>query len=504
MQKLLLILLLTAGTFNTSFSQWNQINFPTNVNLHCVQVIDSLIYYAAGDQGKIFKTINGGENWFDVSSSDNVEWFSMSFIDANHGWVGGRQSKVAKTTNGGASWEIKTLVTSAGNNVIETMYFYDNNEGHVAGGGYYNPDRETYIYKTTNGGSTWNLKLNLIGGVLLEMKFVDRENGFVVGTNGGFFKTNDGGNNWNSYFLNTYNWLRAVYFIDAQKGVIMGQNGSAWRTANGGTSFNPVFTSMTGMIESVCFFDKDNGWAVGENGSINFTTNGGVTWNASELTTQEYLWAIHLRGKTGIIVGDNGAIFKYDPVRSLKIIQPNGGEILKPGYYYQIKWQKKIIDKVNIDYSSDGGNSWNILDINISDTRYNWFVPNIISSQCRIRLTSVDDPTYYVISDSNFTISNTVNIEDPNYYTMEYALYQNFPNPFNPSCRINFSLPKSSKVVLSIYNSLGQEVSELVNNNFMPGYYEYEFNAANLPSGIYFYKLTTEDYSEIRKMTLLK
>lgn len=86
----------------------------------------------------------------------------------------------------------------------------------------------------------------------------------------------------------------------------------------------------------------------------------------------------------------------------------------------------------------------------------------------------------------------------------KYLLEQNYPNPFNPSTKINFSLPKSSFVTLKVFDLSGKEVSNLVNRNLSAGTYEADFNAANLTSGIYFYRLETDNFSETRKMMLVK
>jgi hypothetical protein len=84
------------------------------------------------------------------------------------------------------------------------------------------------------------------------------------------------------------------------------------------------------------------------------------------------------------------------------------------------------------------------------------------------------------------------------------ALDQNYPNPFNPSTKISFSVKNSGKVVLSIYNILGNKVKDIVNEPLAAGSYSVEFNAKNLPSGIYFYRLSTVDGNITRKMTLIK
>ncbi len=85
-----------------------------------------------------------------------------------------------------------------------------------------------------------------------------------------------------------------------------------------------------------------------------------------------------------------------------------------------------------------------------------------------------------------------------------YSLTQNFPNPFNPSTMIQYSIADAQKVELKIYDLLGREVQTLVNDVQNPGSYNVMFNAQNLSSGIYFYRLTAGNFSEVKKMTLVK
>ncbi|MBX7044748.1 MAG: T9SS type A sorting domain-containing protein [Ignavibacteria bacterium] len=86
----------------------------------------------------------------------------------------------------------------------------------------------------------------------------------------------------------------------------------------------------------------------------------------------------------------------------------------------------------------------------------------------------------------------------------EYALMQNYPNPFNPTTNIRFDLPRSSFVTLKVYDMLGKEIATLLDRNLQAASYMIDFNASELPSGIYFYKLQAGDYVSIKKMTLVK
>jgi hypothetical protein len=85
-----------------------------------------------------------------------------------------------------------------------------------------------------------------------------------------------------------------------------------------------------------------------------------------------------------------------------------------------------------------------------------------------------------------------------------YSLDQNYPNPFNPATMINFSVPKEEFVTLNVYNSIGQIVATLVNESKSAGTYQVDFNAADLSSGIYFYKITAGNFTETKKMILMK
>jgi len=87
----------------------------------------------------------------------------------------------------------------------------------------------------------------------------------------------------------------------------------------------------------------------------------------------------------------------------------------------------------------------------------------------------------------------------------DFELLQNYPNPFNPTTKIRFSLPENKKVKLTVFNILGEAVSELVNEEMTMGLHEVNFDAGNLASGIYVYRLDVENqFSDIKKMILLK
>jgi hypothetical protein len=109
--------------------------------------------------------------------------------------------------------------------------------------------------------------------------------------------------------------------------------------------------------------------------------------------------------------------------------------------------------------------------------------------------------------DDTLQLKNQItNIEDRGnlYIPKEYKLEQNYPNPFNPSTTIKYSLPKESLVTLKIYNLLGEEVATLINTEQTIGIYEIDFDASNLSSGIYLYRIQAGDFVEMKKMILMK
>jgi hypothetical protein len=95
-------------------------------------------------------------------------------------------------------------------------------------------------------------------------------------------------------------------------------------------------------------------------------------------------------------------------------------------------------------------------------------------------------------------------IEDVEVVASDYKLYNNYPNPFNPSTIVAYNLPAEGLVSLKVYNAIGEMVTELINENQTAGYHQISFNANNLPSGIYFAELKANDYVHRIKMMLVK
>ena len=135
-----------------------------------------------------------------------------------------------------------------------------------------------------------------------------------------------------------------------------------------------------------------------------------------------------------------------------------------------------------------GGPYWLDLSVNIQ----NYYLPN-------------HDPIDSLQTLFNIWLSTVGLSGFSNSVPNEFKLYQNYPNPFNPVTTISFDLAKQSTVKLIVYDILGNVVAVLLNNNsFPPGNYEFEFDASNLASGVYIYKLISNNFTDSKKMTVVK
>ncbi|MBS4028479.1 MAG: YHYH protein [Ignavibacteriales bacterium] len=109
------------------------------------------------------------------------------------------------------------------------------------------------------------------------------------------------------------------------------------------------------------------------------------------------------------------------------------------------------------------------------------------------------------IPDSAVEYTGTTGVRENNFSPSKFSLLQNYPNPFNPTTKLSFVIGHSSLVNLTVYNILGKEIATLIHNGLTDeGMHEIEFDATSLPSGLYFYRLQTEKFSETKKMVLLK
>jgi len=128
--------------------------------------------------------------------------------------------------------------------------------------------------------------------------------------------------------------------------------------------------------------------------------------------------------------------------------------------------------------------------------------PNTAVSQTianALHYTSDHLPVY-----SLFTFESTISITNASDVVTDYSLHQNYPNPWNPTTKISFQVPKTSFVTIKVFSITGKEIRTLVSKEMNPGTYEIGFNGASLPGGVYFYRMYAEDFTATRRMIFVK
>lgn len=115
------------------------------------------------------------------------------------------------------------------------------------------------------------------------------------------------------------------------------------------------------------------------------------------------------------------------------------------------------------------------------------------------------NPDYYGTAGFWYGLSGTTDVEENNeFFPSEFLLLQNYPNPFNPATIISYQLPVDGNIILKVYDLIGNEVATLVNEEQSAGRYEITFNASNLSSGVYFYRIQAGSFNQVKKMILLR
>lgn len=167
-------------------------------------------------------------------------------------------------------------------------------------------------------------------------------------------------------------------------------------------------------------------------------------------------------------------------------------------------------DKFFNTYASNSSPGTFVTPVQINDRPMEWSARGYIPTLIEYNTSGSDAGAIWVGIDGankklyfdRFSAVTAINTNNNN--PEKYSLSQNYPNPFNPNTKIDFSIPKNSLVTIKIYDVLGKEVAVLVNKDFIIGSYTVDFNANTLTSGVYFYKITAGDYTETKKLVLVK
>ena len=221
---------------------------------------------------------------------------------------------------------------------------------------------------------------------------------------------------------------------------------------------------------------------------------------------QDYFW--HVKSKNAAGWGDWSDTWQFKSTPAfIDLTFPDGGETWDTDTALVIYWDLNVLDTVNIELYKNEIFYKTIVDSFYSETGgYSWELPDSLQSgsDYKIKISSIDG-SLEDMSESNFTIIYTTSdVKRINGLVTDFKLEQNYPNPFNPSTNIQFNIPNREFVLLKIYDVLGNEIMTLINEEKLAGGYNVEFDASNLPSGVYFYTLTAGSFNQTRKMLLLK
>ncbi|MEJ2494442.1 MAG: YCF48-related protein [Ignavibacteriaceae bacterium] len=378
--------------------------------------------------------------------------------------------------------------------------------GWVAG------DSGTILY-TSDGGTNWKRQTTNYTTPLLSISFCDESNGWAVGDNGIILKTTNQGNDWSRVYNDTSINIRnfkvecispttTIVLRDSNTGDFH-QETKIWETTDNGESWKDISPYENGFsfLRDFSFTSSEYGWICGNGGNIDGyqihrTTNSGTSWNTKYFnfptlwSMQKIFFKNSLEGwatdwDTLYYTSDGGEIWNVSGV-------PNFNDLTDIVMFGNIGYASRLIGK--IEKTTDFGNSWVeqstapanfVTDIEFINENIGWAV-------------GWNGMIYKTIN------GGVTSVGEDNQITKSFTLYQNYPNPFNPSTTITYSIPKESFVKLTIFNSIGQLVKTIVNENQYSGNYKINFNADGLTSGVYYYQLISANKIITKKFMLLK
>jgi len=310
--------------------------------------------------------------------------------------------------------------------------------------------------KTTDAGLSWISQSVPNASTFANMYFFNDQTGDIAG--GGqngmsqFAKTINGGSTWNVLSTSVFAWGE-IKFINQQTGWVEAPDYFA-KTTDGGLSW--IRLLYDGSNQDFYFLNNQTGWVASEN-VMKKTINGGESWSFYSVPINFPYGLKFFDQNTGWCVGSSGS----------------SGVVCK---------------------STNGGVNWNIQKVEANNAFYDASFINANTGWISGKATVVYTTNGGLVSvspSSTFTPDN-------------FSLKQNYPNPFNPATKISFDIKNSTFASLKVFDMTGKEVKSLVNENIAAGSYEVNFNAAELNSGVYFYTLQTNEFTETKKMMLVK
>jgi photosystem II stability/assembly factor-like uncharacterized protein len=388
--------------------------------------------------------------WIPQNSGTDDELRSVWFNSSMEGWTVGHMGTAVFTINSGMNW---VPVNISGED-LNDIAFKNPATGLIVG-------QNGRILRTSNGGIMWNMIMSNVNSDLNTVAFGDNGNAYAAGEQGVILKSTNDGITWVRIDSALFD-DKANFNGSAAKGtgfaIFAGDGGVIAATTNSGMNFTFENSGTDRDLRAVFFLNALTGFIGGKENVLLFTSNGGENWIARnsgldmDSGDAEVNGIFFISSMTGWAVGDHGAIF----------MTTNAG----------MTWMPE-----NSQTTED------LNDVFFADANHGWAVGH----------------------DGTIRFRGMPNGIEQNHETAaNFRLEQNYPNPFNPSTKINYAIAKNSFVSLAVYDIRGLKVKSLVNAQQSPGSYSIEFNASALPSGIYFYKLETNEFTQTRKMILIK
>jgi|GEM_PF-755731 len=265
---------------------WNELNInPCGIinTMQYTSATSGLIGCGYGS-GNIQKTTDGGTTWTNQSISPPLGVTSLYFLSENDGFILANLN-VYKTSNGGNNWELISSVVPV--SFLYSIWFTDINTGYISGYEYSAPDG--MIYKTIDGGETWSWGF-LDWDPLLCITFTNAQTGFM-GSRGRIYKSTNGGGSWNPTYFTYPNEIYSIRFVNDNVGYAVGQSGFMCKTTNAGLTWTEISESVCNASIYSTFFVGNTGYAMGESMPTLKTTDGGETWSQTS-TISDWITSI--------------------------------------------------------------------------------------------------------------------------------------------------------------------------------------------------------------------
>ena len=348
------------------------------------------------------------------------------------------------------------------------------------------------IYRSNDNGTNWiKSDTGITQSSIFHMAV--SPNGQIFADN---FRSTDNGHTWSVLPSAPYLNVKDIAVSNTASVYYASSTNGLFRSTDNGDTFTDIASSITSQ-NVLSVLPANNGYLyAGTLHDLYRSKDDGATWVAVglPLTPQVYALAegpsekLFACTSSGIYVSiDNGdtwvSKWPFSAPFSSVVITSDGNN----AFAGMINFNGTL-------HSTDGGDSWNFFNDGLTDT----YVNDIIITSTGTVFAGTRDGVFKGSVVITGIEEKEINIPK------EFYLFQNYPNPFNPNTNINFSIPNSSFVTLKVYDVLGKEVANLVNEELSAGTYNFNFDAAKLTSGIYFYRIQTDNFVETKKMTLLK